>query len=84
MKEKDEHGLSESELFLASAWDDGEGEDTPVPPAYPCAAPPQPDFVYFAMKVRGGRIEVEGEPSPFLSRLIRDIGELVAKAIEEN
>jgi len=84
MKEKDEHGLSESELFLASAWDDGEEVSAPPPTsAYSCKSP-QAEFVYFATKVMGGRIEIEGEPSPFLSRLIRDVGDLIAKAIEEN
>jgi hypothetical protein len=87
MKEKDEHGLSESELFLASAWDDGEEVSTPPPlpsaSTYSCKSP-QAEFVYFATKVKGGRIEIEGEPSPFLSRLIRDVGDLIAKAIEEN
>jgi len=84
MKEKDEHGLSESELFLASAWDDGEEVSTPPPTStYSCKSP-QAEFVYFATKVKGGRIEIEGEPSPFLSRLIRDVGDLIAKAIEEN
>lgn len=84
MKEKDEHGLSESELFLASAWDDGEEVSTPPSAStYSCKSP-QAEFVYFATKVKGGRIEIEGEPSPFLSRLIRDVGDLIAKAIEEN
>jgi hypothetical protein len=87
MKEKNEHGLSEAELFLADALSDGSWEQTDpdasrVPEMRP--ADPQPDFLYFAMKVHGGRVEISGEPTAFMAKLAADIGVLITKALGES
>jgi hypothetical protein len=66
MKEKAEHGLSEAELFLADALSDGSWEQT-APEVQMRPADPQPDFLYFAMKVHGGRVEISGEPTAFMA-----------------
>lgn len=89
MKEKTDnpHGLSEAELFLADALSDGSwGQSDPeVPPAIEMQpAAPQPDFLYFAMKVGGGRVEVSGDATEFLAKLTADIGTLIAKALGES
>lgn len=47
---------------------------------YPCESP-QKDFLYFAMKVRGGRVKVKGEPTEFMVRLSGEINEVIAKAL---
>jgi len=83
MKEKDEHGLSEAELFLADALSDGSWEQT-APEAQMRPADPQPDFLYFAMKVHGGRVEISGEPTAFMAKLAADIGVLITTALGES
>ena len=67
---------------LSDGWDDEEagsdkfgGSDntdtpqeptpTPTPPPY-VTAPPLKESIYLAMRVEGGRIEIEGEPTDYL------------------
>ena len=38
---------------------------TPTPPPY-VTAPPLKESIYLAMRVEGGRIEIEGEPTDYL------------------
>jgi hypothetical protein len=52
MATKNKHGLSDAELFLADAMSDESVEP----------APAQATNVYFAARINGVRVEIEGPP----------------------